>query len=66
VTVGQRVEDLSRTSSHMTVDAIGGSLLVTLSGSLDPRACRQLAECLQQAARGVRATVLDLALAVAG
>src|SRR5258705_13340327 len=55
------VEDLSRTSSQMTVDAIGGALLVSVSGRMDPRACRQLDECLQQAARAARAAVLDLA-----
>jgi hypothetical protein len=44
----------------MTVDAIGGALLVSVSGTLDPRGCRQLDECLQQAVRGGRAAVLDL------
>jgi hypothetical protein len=44
----------------MTVDAIGGALLVSVSGRLEPRGCRQLDECLQRAARGGRAAVLDL------
>jgi anti-anti-sigma regulatory factor len=45
----------------MAVDAIGGALLVVLSGAMDASACGQLEECLQQAARGGRAVVLDLA-----
>ena len=44
----------------MTVDAIGGVLLLTLSGHFDDDACRQLEECLESAVRGRRAVVVDL------
>jgi hypothetical protein len=46
---------------QLTVDSIAGVLLVTAAGKLDPSACRQLDECLQQATRGRRAVVVDLA-----
>jgi anti-anti-sigma regulatory factor len=45
---------------HMTVDSIAGVLLVAVSGSFDPSACRQLDECLQQAVRARREVVVDL------
>jgi anti-anti-sigma regulatory factor len=48
---------------QLTVDSIAGVLLLTVVGTLDPAACRQLDECLQQAARGRRAVVVDLAAA---
>jgi anti-anti-sigma regulatory factor len=44
----------------MTVDSIAGTLLVAVAGTLDPSACRQLDECLQQAVRGRREVVVDL------
>ena len=45
---------------QLTVDSIAGVLLVTLAGELDPNACRQLDDCLEQAVRGRRAVVVDL------
>ena len=44
----------------MTVDSIAGVLLVAVAGRLDVSACRQLDECLQQAARARREVVVDL------
>ncbi|WP_028057737.1 STAS domain-containing protein [Candidatus Solirubrobacter pratensis] len=44
----------------MTVDAIGGTLLIVLSGALDAPHCRKFDECLVQAARSSRAVVVDL------
>jgi anti-anti-sigma regulatory factor len=48
---------------QLTVDSIAGVLLVTLAGELDPAACRQLDECLQQAVRARSAIVVDLTAA---
>jgi anti-anti-sigma regulatory factor len=45
---------------QLTADSIAGVLLITLAGELDPGACRQLEECLQQAVRARRAVVVDL------
>jgi anti-anti-sigma regulatory factor len=48
---------------QLTVDSIAGVLLVTLAGELDPSACRQLDECLQQAVRAHGSIVVDLSAA---
>jgi anti-anti-sigma regulatory factor len=45
----------------MTVDAIGGALLIVLRGALDPPRCRKLDDCLVQATRSRRPVVVDLA-----
>jgi anti-anti-sigma regulatory factor len=45
---------------QMMVDAIGGVLLVTLSGDFDDDACVQVEDCLQSAVRGRRAVVVDM------
>jgi anti-anti-sigma regulatory factor len=45
------------------VDSIAGVLLVALAGRLDPSACQQLDDCLEQAVRGRRAVVVDLSAA---
>jgi anti-anti-sigma regulatory factor len=45
----------------MSVDAIGGVLLLTLDGRFDAAASRQLQDCLASAVRGRRAVVVDFA-----
>jgi hypothetical protein len=47
----------------MTVDAIGGVLLITIEGELGPAACAQVEDCLHSAVGARRAVVIDMAAA---